>query len=174
MNAIRIMFLVMFVSLVIASFWSKIPLIKDSVHTILDPTTGKLIEWNVYIGMFVIVFFANLLTTIVQKYGTDQESLRKIKKEQKEIQEEMKKFKDNPSKLMELNKKQLENIPRTFELTLRPLLYTAIPFILLIRWFIDYFSGIEVKFFGFLSWFWFYLIFSIIFSSILRKVLNVA
>ncbi len=168
-----IMFLVMLVSLVIASFWGKIPLIKDSVHAVLDPTAGNLIEWNIYIGMFLIVFVVNFLTTLVQKYGTDQESLRKIKKEQKEIQEEMKKFKDNPSKLMELNKKQFENIPKTFEHAFKPLLYTAIPFILLIRWFIDYFSSVEIKFFGFLSWFWFYLIFSIIFSSILRKVLNV-
>jgi uncharacterized membrane protein (DUF106 family) len=60
---------------------------------------------------------------------------------------------------------------------MRPLLYTAIPFVLFFRWFADYFSNpffAAFRFFGFLSWFWFYLIGSIIFSSIFRKVLKVS
>ena len=91
------------------------------------------------------------------------------------MQEEMKKYKDDPAKLLEFNKKQMEKIPETMKITMRPLMYTMIPFILFFRWFGDYFTALEgFKFFGFLSWFWFYLIFSIVFSTILRKVLKVA
>ena len=59
------------------------------------------------------------------------------------------------------------------------MIFTGIPFILFFRWFMDFFTAIEeatgapVRFFGFLSWFWFYLIFTIIISSVLRKWFDV-
>ena len=55
-----------------------------------------------------------LLITLVQKYTVDQESLKKIKGEQKLLQEEMKKYKDHPEKLLELQKKQLEFLPQPY------------------------------------------------------------
>jgi uncharacterized membrane protein (DUF106 family) len=127
---------------------------------------------NVYIGMTIVIAVLTLLTTIVQKYATDQETLRKIKAEQKEVQEEMKKFRNNPQKIMELNKKQLEKMPQMMEVSMRPLIYTFVPFILFFRWFGDYFAS-GFKFFGFLSWFWLYIILSIVFSTIFRKILKV-
>ncbi len=166
--------LVMLASLVIAGFWNSAPVIKNSVHYILDPSAGILLNWNLLIGMLVLVFIIALITTLVQKYATDQESLRELKKEQKILSEEMKKYREHPEKLMELQKKQLEFVPKTMKLSMRGIVYTAIPFILFFRWFYDYFNAMgDPKFFGFLSWFWFYLIFSIIFSSILRKVMKV-
>jgi len=132
------------------------------------------LRWNLIIGMLLVVFFITLITTLIQKYATDQKALKELKHEQKILQEEMKKYRDNPAKISELSKKQMEFIPRTFKLTSRTVLFTGIPFILFFRWFYDFFSAMgEPKFFGFLSWFWFYLIFTLIFSSILRKVLKV-
>ena len=173
----KLLFLVMIASILIASLWAKVPLIKDSVHSVLDPTAGKLLGWNTLWGMLLIVAAIGLIMTLVQKYGTDQETLRQIKKEQKIVQAEMKKFKHDPERLMELNKKQMEKMPEIFKITMRPMMYTFIPFVLFFRWFNDYFSTPALegfRFFGFLSWFWFYLIFSIIFSSIFRKALKVA
>jgi len=38
----------------------------------------------------------------------------------------------------------------------------------------DFFSALgDPKFFGFLSWFWFYLLGTLIFGTILRKIMNV-
>jgi uncharacterized membrane protein (DUF106 family) len=126
------------------------------------------------LGMLLVIFIITLITTIIQKYATDQKALKELKQEQKILQEEMKKYKDNPAKVSELSKKQLEFIPRTFKLTSRTVLFTGIPFILFFRWFYDFFASIgSPLFFGFLSWFWFYLIFTMIFSSILRKMLKV-
>ena len=129
---------------------------------------------NKDIGMIVISAFITLFITLIQKYTVDNDLLRSIKKEQKAMQEEMKQHKDNPTKLMEMQKKQLEFIPKTMELTMRPLLYTSIPIILFFRWFNDYFTVLDppVKIFGFFSWFWAYLVFSIIFSMVFRKVLK--
>ena len=176
MKGMTIMFLVMILSFLIAGAWNTLPIIKTSAHFVLDPTAGVLMNWNVYAGMAFVVFIITFVTVIIQKYGTNQEELKKLKEEQKILQEEMKKYKDHPQKLLELQKRSFEFMPKTMDLTMKPLIYTAIPFVLFFRWFNDYFSTpelINLKFFGFLSWFWFYFVASLIFSMILRKVMKV-
>ncbi len=172
-KGIKTLFLVMIISLAIAGLWNTLPIIKESVHVVLDPTAGALLDYNVNLGMVIIAGLISLGITLVQKYTTDQETLKDIRKEQKILQKEMKKYKENPEKILELQKKQFEFIPKTMDITMRPLMYTAIPIILFFRWFNDYFSLTEVKIFGFLSWFLAYLIFAIIFSMIFKKIMNV-
>ncbi|MBI5871717.1 DUF106 domain-containing protein [archaeon] len=172
MKGMTILFLVMLGSILIASLWNSIPAIKDSVHAVLDPTAGKLMNWNIYFGFIVVSLIITLITTLVQKYTTDQETLKKLKQEQKLLQEEMKKYKDNPEKMLEFQKKSFEIIPKTMDITMRPIIYTFVPFVLLLRWFGDYFAGNPFKFFGFLSWIWFYILSAIALSVIIRKVLK--
>jgi uncharacterized membrane protein (DUF106 family) len=160
-------------SIAVALFWNQVPIISQSVHYLLDPSLGNLLNWNATLGMIIIVAGLTLITVLFQKFGTDQATLRELKKEQKLLSEEMKKYKDDPEKLMELNKKQLEFIPKTMELTTRPLIYTAVFFVLFFRWFNDYFIAQEIIFLGFISWFWFYIIFSFAFNFLFRKLLNV-
>lgn len=168
-------FLVTFLSLIVAFYWNSLPWLKNSVHAVLDPSAGALLKWNLTIGMLIIVFAITLITTLIQKYTTDQKALKELRNEQKLLQGEIKKFEHHPEKMAELSKKQLEFIPRTFKLTSRAVLFTGIPFILFYRWFYDMFTALgNPVFFGFLNWFWFYFIFMIIFSGILRKWLNVA
>jgi len=161
-------------SWVIFACWDKVLWIKDSVHSVLNPTAGFLLNWNLEIGMILIVFIIVLLTTLVQKYATDQKALKELKEEQKILQEEMKKYENHPEKIAELSKKQFKFIPRTFKLTSRYILFTGIPIILFFRWFNDYFTTAgNPQFFGFLTWFWFYLIATLIFSTFLRKWMKV-
>ncbi len=170
----RGIFLIMLVSMLIAIFWESAPFIKNTAHLILDPTAGRLLNWNLTVGMFCIIAFISLIMTLTQKYLTDQETLKEMKKEQKELQNEMKKYKEHPEKLMEFQKKQLEFVPKMMKISMRGIVYTSIPLILFFRWFMDFFSEIgDPRFFGFLSWFWFYLLGSMIFSSILRKMMKV-
>ncbi len=165
-------------SLLVALLWERVPFtfVKDAVHAALDPSAGALLNWNLTIGMLAVVFVITIITTLIQKYATDQKALLELRQEQKALQQEMRNNRDNPAKINELSKKQMEFIPRQFKLTSRTILFTGIPFILFFRWFYDYFANIPKEsqlFFGFLSWFWFYLIFTLIFSGILRKVLKV-
>ena len=165
---------IMLLSFLIIFIWDKVPFIKNSVAAVLDPTAGWLLNWNLNFGMIILVFIITLMTTLTQKYGTDQKAIRELKKEQKILNEEMKKYKDHPEKLAELSKKNFEIFPKTMKLTSRSILYTGIPFILFFRWFNDTFAEMgNPLFFGFMSWFLFYFIFAIVFSSILRKILNV-
>jgi len=175
MKKMTIAWIVLLVSMIIASAWDKYSWIKNSIHFILDPTAGTLLNWELTIGMILIVFILSLIITIVQKYTTDQKALKELKEEQKKLQEEMKAAKNDPQKMTEINKKNMELFPRQFKLGMGSIAYTAIPFVLFFRWFSDYFVSIgSPKFFGFLGWFWFYFIFSLIFSMILKKYMKVA
>ena len=121
----------------------------------------------------------SVIVTVLQKYTTNQEELKKIKKLQKELQAKSKANKHDPKKSMEIQKEMMGLMPKQMKLGMRTIVYTGIPFVLLFRWFYDYFAlleeatGAPVKFFGFLSWFWFYLIFTMLFSSVLKKKFDV-
>jgi uncharacterized membrane protein (DUF106 family) len=170
-----IMMVFMAISLGIAFLWDSLPVIKNFVNSILNPTFGALIDWNLTLGMLIVVFLMGLLTTFAQKYTTDQKTLRELKKEQKEVQKEMQKYRQDPKKMLEIQKSLMPTTFKIMELSMRGSIFTIIPFILLFRWFMDFFSTKgNPSFFGFMSWFWFYLIFTIIFSSFLRKFFKVA
>lgn len=167
--------IVMVASMAIASLWNVIPQISSSIHYLLDPVLGILLDLNVTVGMLFITLIITLITTLIQKYGTDQETLKKLKAEQKKLSEDMKQYKNQPDKIMELNKKQFEFMGEMMKHSMRPIIYTGVPLVLLFRWFVDYFAKmLDFRFFGFLTWLWVYLIFSIIFSTILRKIFKVA
>ena len=165
---------VMGLSLIVAALWDQVTIIKETAHNIFDPSAGALLNWNLTIGMLIVVFIITLFTTLVQKYATDQKALKELREEQKLLQKEIEKFKDHPEKMAELSKKQLEFLPRTMKLTSRGLLFTGVPFILFFRWFHDTFTTMgDPVFLGFMNWFWFYFISAIVFGSILRKMLKV-
>ncbi len=172
-GSFRVIVLVMFVSMVIAMAWDSLPFIKNPVHAVLDPTVGALLNWNLAVGMLIIVLFISIIMTILQKYTTDQEELKKIKKQQKEIQAEMKKHRGNHEKTMELNKKNMSLLPKQMKLGMRSIVYTSIPLLFLFRWFYDYFAVLESNKVLGVNWIIFYLITNIVFSSILKKQMDV-
>jgi uncharacterized membrane protein (DUF106 family) len=167
---------VMIFSSIILFFWDNqnFLIIKESIHAVLDPSAGALLNWNLTIGMTIIVFAISLITTLAQKYCTDQETIKELRKEQKIIQEKSKEFKDHPEKMMEIQKEIMPLTMKTMKLSMRSVMFTGIPFILFFNWFRDFFTTIgDPKFFGVLTWFWFYFIAVMIFSGVLRKLLKV-
>ncbi|MSS74084.1 DUF106 domain-containing protein [Candidatus Pacearchaeota archaeon] len=170
---LTIMFMVMALGLVVAMFWEKTPIVKESVHSALNPSLGKLLDWNVTFGLIIITGFLNFLTTLLHKHTTDQDLLKQIKEEQKLVQEELKLYKSNPQKSMELSKKSAELAMKTMPITMRPVIYTTVPFILLVRWFGDYFQNNPVKIFGFMSGIWAYILLFVVWSIIFRKIMKV-
>lgn len=167
-------FVIMLISLAIAGLWNEIPQIKNSVSYVLDPTAGALLGWNLNWGMLIIAFFISLITTLAQKYGTDQETLKDLKKEQQDLQKEMKENKNDQKKMQELQKRQMKLMPNQMKLSMRAVAFTGVPFILLIRWFEDYFkaAGSPELWLG-MGWFLFYLISLVVIGAILRKQMNV-
>ena len=106
-GSFKLIGIVMGISLLIAAFWDSLPWLKDSIHAVLNPTAGFLLGWNLTWGMLILVFIISLITTIIQKYATDQKALKELKKEQKILSEEMKKYK---TQIEKINKKYQETL----------------------------------------------------------------
>ncbi|MEK6917438.1 MAG: EMC3/TMCO1 family protein [Nanoarchaeota archaeon] len=166
--------IVLVISMLIAFFWNSLTFLKDGVHAVLNPTLGALINWNVNIGMSIVVLLITVVTTVVQKYTTDQEALKDLKKQQKEMNEKAKQHRSDPQKMLEIQKEMAPLSIKMMKLSMRAFVFTAIPLLLFIRWFVDFFTSIgNPKIFGFFSWLWFYILFSLIVSAILRKIMKI-
>ena len=74
-GSFKVFFLIMLLSLIIAFYWPKAPWISEPIHSVLDPTLGRLLGWNLTWGMVLIVTAVSLITTLFQKYTTDQETI---------------------------------------------------------------------------------------------------
>ncbi|MFH1585435.1 MAG: EMC3/TMCO1 family protein [archaeon] len=169
-------FIALALAMLIALSWESVSFVKDTAHSILDPTAGVLLGWNVLWGMILLVTILSLFMSLMQKYTTDQKEIKRLKDEQKDLQKQMKEVKDNPEKVIELQKTMFPLTGELMKHSMRPMIYTTVPLILFFRWFMDYFNQPALegfKFFGFFSWFWFYLLGSIIIGSFIRKFLKV-
>ena len=178
-GSFRIVMIFMLISLVIAFQWDKWVAVKNAVHYVLDPSAGVLLNWNMLWGMIFIVLVLAVIMTIVQKYSTNQVELKRLKKEQKDLQKQVKALKHDPKKSMEIQKQIMPLTMKQMKLSMRSIAYTGIPFVLLYRWFYDYFgdialvTGEPVRFLGFMGWVIFYLVATLAFSSIIRKYMKV-
>lgn len=124
-------------------------------------------------GIIIISFIITLLTTLVYKYFTDQEALKRIKDENKQLQDKMKEHKGDVKKMAELQKEALQKgLIEPMKHQLKPLLITMIPFVLIFGWLRKTYENTGDLFLIF-GWFGTYVIFSIIFSMALRKLLKV-
>jgi len=163
------------ISLGIVFLWEQIPIIKETAHAILDPTAGALISWNITGGTLILFFLISLLMTVIQKFTVDQKTLREMKAEQKEINKELQQYKDKPEKALEINKKSMKLMGDMMSLNMKSSFITMIPLIFLFRWFSDVFTNLgDPIFFGFINWFWLYLISVLAFGAILRKAFKMA
>ena len=165
-----IAFVILGLGLLVSALWNQVPVVKQTIHYLLDPSAGRLLDWNVNIGMIIVAGLITLFITLVQKYTIDQETLKRLKAEQKDISNQMKEFRSDPAKMLELQKKQMPLMREIMEVTMGSTLYSAVPIILFFRWFSDYFATIDVKIFGFMSWFWAYIVISILLSTVFRKI----
>lgn len=126
------------------------------------------IQANPAIAILVISFLATIFVTIINYFFTDRELMRKIKEKQKNLREEMKKYRNDPAKMMEINKQMMEDFPHQMKQSFKIMLITLIPMLLLFGWLRGVFVNTSLG----NSWIWWYIIASLVFSIVLRKVLK--
>jgi len=117
-------------------------------------------------SIIIISFVATLIITVLNLLLTNKHLMKEIQERQKRLREEMKKYRDNPEKMMEINKQIMEDFPKQMKESLKVSMVTLIPFLLLFKWMRGIFAETAIA--G--NWIWYYIIFSLIFSMILRKV----
>ncbi len=126
----------------------------------------ELIQNNPKIGIIILSFIVTLFITMVNYFMIDKDKMKEIKDRQKQLRVDMKKFKDDPAKVMEINKKMLEDIPEQFKHSLKPMLVTLVPLLILFSWLRTTFVETSIS----STWIWWYIGSSIIFSIIVRKI----
>ncbi len=127
-------------------------------------------------GVIAISFIITLFITLVYKFFTDQRLLKATKDEMKVLQQEIKKFKEDPAKMLQLNQEVMRKNAVVMKNSLKPLIITMIPVLLIFSWLRVTFkdNGDLLSIFGLkFGWLGTYVISSIIFSIILRKILKV-
>lgn len=146
----------------------------------VDSTFNFLFGWAVaispLIGIIFISIILSFLSAIAWKYLTDQSLLKSLKDKSKSLQEELKKYKTDPKKLTELNsklmKENLENMKTQYKQSIKPMIITMIPFAFVFIWIRKIYEPFGDVLLG-MGGIWSYIVLSVIFSMIIRKVMNV-
>ena len=120
------------------------------------------------ISIAIFSILVTFISSLVQKWLTNQENLKKMKERQKEIQKEIKNTKE-PTAMQELNAEMMKISMTMMKSSFKPMLVTMIPFILLFGWL----RSIYVPLLG-NSWIWYYLGYSLVASFLIRKLLKMA
>ncbi len=101
---------------------------------LLDPVLSPLLYFDPVLAIFIISFVLTFGITLVYKYATDQEKMKKIKKEIKEYQEKIKDLKDKPDEMMKVQKEAMSKQMEMMKHSFKPTLFTFIPLIIIFGW----------------------------------------
>ena len=104
-------------------------------NPILDPVFGILLKLPPFWGILIITLIVTIITILIYKKTTDQEVLKSVKEEMKEIRKDMEAFKHDAGKLAELQKRSLEKSMVQMKQSMRPMLFTMIPILIIFAWF---------------------------------------
>ena len=141
--------------------------------------------WNPLISIITFSFIITLILTFAYKKFIPKEKMDSLKEKQKELREKLKENRDNPEKIQEIQKEMMDASMKSMKLTFKPMLITFIPLILI-------FYGLKMLYMNKAQvgniiawgktlpivgtgagWFLCYIVFSFIFSLILRKLFKI-
>lgn len=137
---------------------------------------GWAVAMSPLLGIILISFVLSMISTLSWKYLTDQILLKSIKEKTQSMKEEFKKHKSDPNKLTELNakfaKENWDAMKTQYKQSIKPMIVTMIPFFLVFAWVTKTYKPLGDIFLG-MGGIGTYILFSVIFSMILRKVMKV-
>ena len=106
--------------------------------------------------------------------------MKNLKDESIELSNQAKLYKDDAAKVAELTSESFKKSMATMKLSFRQMIYTIVPLLLLFSWLRSLYSeggmffDIPLGLFGVINgWLFSYIVISVIFSMVLRNVLNV-
>ncbi|MBR9702935.1 DUF106 domain-containing protein, partial [Candidatus Woesearchaeota archaeon] len=107
---------------------------------LLTPILSPFLSIPPLVAIFIISVFISLVSVLFQKYFTNQSRLKHLKSETKKFQEQIKKYKNDPEKQMKVNKKMMPLQGEMMKESMKPALYTMLPFLLLFLWLSAHFA----------------------------------
>ncbi|MBI2109792.1 DUF106 domain-containing protein [Candidatus Woesearchaeota archaeon] len=133
-------------------------------------------------SIVIISFLLTALTTWIYKKFTNQQELKEIREQMTKLREDIRNNKNDAGKMTELNKKMWELSGKQMRSNFRPMLITFLPLILIFGWMGTTFKvseeiltwGVHIPLFGTgFGWLGTYILASLVFSIILRKVFKI-
>lgn len=106
----------------------------QSFSKILDPVLNPLLSLPSLWAIIIISVLVALIMTLIYKWATDQNLMKELKQEMKDLQAEVKKFAHDPNKAMEIQKRMMEKNMDYMMHSMKPTLFTFIPIILIFGW----------------------------------------
>lgn len=86
------------------------------------------------IAITLISLVISIVSTLIYKWTTDQDLMKRLKDEIKELQKQMKTLTEHPEELSAVQKKSMEANMKYMSASMKPTLYTIIPIILIFGW----------------------------------------
>jgi uncharacterized membrane protein (DUF106 family) len=136
--------------------------------------------------IFFIATGLSIIMTYAYKFLTDQALMRELKSEIDKLKKKMKEHRKDPEKLREVQKEMMPLNMKYFKKSMKPTLITLLPF-LIIFFFLNQVYSVGGELFPIvplpfslpiignsLEWIGTYIIFSLVLTTVFRKVLNVA
>ncbi len=107
----------------------------DFLNFILDPIFQPLIRISSPLWFLIIVtFLVTLLITLIYKYTTNQELVKRLRDEMKDIQKQIKESQHDLEKVKQLQKDSFEKMGQQFKQSMKPMFITMIPMIIILGW----------------------------------------
>lgn len=118
------------------------------------------------ISIIIIALLVSFFISLVNYIVMDKEKMRDLKARQKKLNEEMKLHKGDTQKMMELQKQMLSHAGENFKSSLKPMLITTIPILVVFSMVRGAFAQTVIV----STWYWYYLVTAIAGSLVFRKV----
>jgi len=115
------------------------------LYDILNILFFPLLQLPPVLSITLISLLVSLFITILTKYMTDQNLMKRLREETKELQKQTKQARTDPKRLMELQKRQMEMTMQQFKQSFKPTLITFIPIILIFGWMSSVFAYESIK-----------------------------
>ena len=145
----------------------------------------QFVTWSPLVSIIVFSLIITTGLSFLYKKLINKEEFERLKEKQKELREKAKEYKNNPEKLTGLQKEMIEDSMASMKLTLKPMMVSFIPLILV-------FYGLKKLYMDMVGvgniiswtrnlpiihdgagWLLCYIVFSLIFSMILRKAFKI-
>src|SRR3989344_5908575 len=133
---------------------------------------GRIIEASPLGAILLIALIITVVTTLVYKWVTNQKLLKQMKEDMDAIRKQMKDSKNDTQKMMALQKESLQKSLEQMKHTIKPMLITFIPLIIIFGWLQNTYTD-KGNLIGPLNWLWVYIISTFIYNLSLRKLLKV-
>jgi uncharacterized membrane protein (DUF106 family) len=101
---------------------------------ILDPVLNWTLALNPFLAIFILSVIVTLISNLIYKFTTDQKEMKRLKLQIEDFRKKIKESKDNPKKMMKLNNEAMQVNMKYMTRSLKPMLFTFIPIILVIGW----------------------------------------